>query len=117
MAYLRHSYNGDTLTLIELAGDALIGRHTDCDIIIDDPTVSARHAHLHEIDGGYLIEDLLSTNGVKVEGELVQKTFLREGNIFELGTHAFEYLAHLPTDLAKTLKIKKSWIPGLYYTQ
>lgn len=117
MPYLKHCCNGDTLTVIELGDRAVIGRHSECDILIDDPTISARHAQLVKGGDGYTVEDLNSTNGVRINGELVSRAALTEGSVFVLGAHAFEFLAHLPTDLDKTLKIKKSWIPGIYYTQ
>ncbi|ACR14184.1 ATPase [Teredinibacter turnerae T7901] len=37
--------------------------------------------------------------------------------MFTVGTHDFEFLVDLPTGLERTLKIKKSWIPGIYYTE
>lgn len=117
MPYLKHSCNGETLTVIELGEDAVIGRHQQCNVIIDDPTISARHASVSKVGENYLLTDLQSTNGVRINGEVTASTTLSEGCVFELGTHAFEFLAHLPTDLDKTLKIKKSWIPGLYYTK
>lgn len=117
MPYLRHSCNGETLTVIELGEQAVIGRHKQCDVIIDDPTISARHVRIVRTSEGYSVHDLDSTNGVRFDGDLVAQATLTEGSIFVLGTHAFQFLAHLPTDLDKTLKIKKSWIPGVYYTK
>lgn len=117
MPYLKHSCNGETLTVIELGEQAVIGRHQQCDIIINDPTVSAQHARVSKAGDGYLLTDLHSTNGVRIHGELTASTALTEGCVFELGTHAFQFLTQLPTDLDRTLKIKKSWIPGLYYTK
>lgn len=117
MPYLKHSCNGDTLTVIELRDQAVIGRHRQCDILIDDPTISARHARIVKDKEVYTIEDLDSTNGVRINGELTTRSTLMEGSTFVLGAHTFEFLARLPTDLDKTLKIKKSWIPGVYYTK
>lgn len=117
MPYLKHSCNGETLTVIELGEEAVIGRHQQCSVIIDDPTISARHASVKKDGENYRLTDLQSTNGVRVKGELITALVLSEGCVFELGTHAFEFLAQLPTDLDKTLKIKKSWIPGLYYSK
>ncbi len=45
----------------------LIGRHPDCDIVIDDPTVSRRHAELSRVaDQLYLLNDGGSTCGTFV---------------------------------------------------
>lgn len=117
MPYLRHSHNGETLTVIELGEQVVIGRHKQNNVIIDDPTVSAHHARVSRVGDGYHVTDLQSTNGVRINGGLITTAALTEGSIFVLGTHTFEFLARLPTDLDKTLKIKKSWIPGLYYTK
>lgn len=117
MPYLRHSHNGETLTVIELGEKAEIGRHKQSNVIIDDPTVSAHHARVSKVGDSYHLIDLQSTNGVRVNGELISSTVLTDGSTFTLGTHTFEFLTRLPTDLDKTLRIKKSWIPGLYYTK
>lgn len=51
-------------------GDHLkIGRSTDCQLILDDDYVSTRHARIYRSDGGYLVEDLGSTNGTYLNNE------------------------------------------------
>lgn len=50
-------------------GSWLIGSQTDCDILLGDPTVSRQHARLRFEDGRWLLEDLGSSNGVKVNGQ------------------------------------------------
>ena len=45
----------------------LVGRHGNCDLVIDDPTVSRRHANLCEVGPQlYLLDDLDSTSGTFV---------------------------------------------------
>jgi pSer/pThr/pTyr-binding forkhead associated (FHA) protein len=46
----------------------VIGGGAACDIVVDSPTVSARHCRLTETPGGFLLEDLGSTNGTFVNG-------------------------------------------------
>ncbi len=46
----------------------IIGGRSDCDLVIDQPTVSGRHCRLSRVDGGFLLEDLGSTNGTFVNG-------------------------------------------------
>jgi two-component system, NtrC family, response regulator AtoC len=48
------------------AGTVTIGRHPTCDVVIDDPSVSRRHALVH-LDG-LRIEDLGSANGTRIGG-------------------------------------------------
>ena len=62
-----------------------IGRGPDNMLQIDDPSVSSRHAHLLLIDERYQLQDLGSTNGTRVNSELVTDTFLRLGDRIRFG--------------------------------
>ncbi len=115
MAYLKQRVNGETVNVYELGDSVTIGRHLECQIVVDDPTISARHAQLNKLQFGYLLKDLGSTNGILIGKEKTLEHNLAAGDVFVLGTHEFEYLEALPVDLEQTLKIKKSWIPGIYY--
>jgi hypothetical protein len=48
-----------------------VGSDSGCDIVVDQPTVSARHCRLHARASGYDLEDLGSTNGTYVNGERI----------------------------------------------
>jgi hypothetical protein len=63
----------------------LIGRSRDCDVPLDDPNVSRRHAELRREDGIWIIADLGSTNGVKVNGRRVEQAELQAGDEVMLG--------------------------------
>ena len=63
----------------------LIGRSRDCDLTLDDPNVSRRHAELRHEDGQWLVADLGSTNGVKVNGRRVEQAVLQPGDELALG--------------------------------
>ncbi len=117
MAYLRHYVNGSVVSIYEIKGTVTIGRHPHCNISIDEPTISGRHAQLRVAAASCELIDLDSTNGVRVSGEKVSRALLCNGQLFSLGTHEFEFLLAIPNDLDKTLKIKKSWIPGVYFTE
>ena len=117
MAYLRHLYNGNTVSIYELGDKTILGRRMDCNIHIEDGTVSSSHAEVTLTQGNWSVRDLESTNGVMVRGKRVTEFRLETGMIFSLGTHSFEFLMDLPNDLDQTLRIKKSWIPGVYYTE
>jgi hypothetical protein len=45
-----------------------IGRAADCEVLVDDDSVSAQHARLEFDLGGWRITDLASTNGTAIEG-------------------------------------------------
>jgi hypothetical protein len=64
----------------------LVGRHPNCDVVVDEPSVSRRHAQLTYRDGAWVIQDLASTNGTLVNGERVGRTALRAGDIVTLGS-------------------------------
>lgn len=64
---------------------AVIGRLPECEITLDDPAVSRRHARITDDGGDYRIEDLGSTNGVRVNGESVTSSRLRDGDRVDLG--------------------------------
>jgi hypothetical protein len=69
-----------------LAGERMtIGRSRDCEIVIDDPNVSRRHAEVRKTIEGWLVVDLGSTNGVKVNGRRVHEEVLRPGDKITLG--------------------------------
>jgi Protein of unknown function (DUF3662)/FHA domain len=64
---------------------AIVGRSRECDIVLEDPNVSRRHAELRQDDGSWTIVDLGSTNGVKVNGRRTDRAELREGDRITLG--------------------------------
>ena len=71
----------------ELANSALVlGRSRDCDIPVDDPNASRRHAEIRHENGAYWIVDLDSTNGVTVNGERVKRAKLEPDDTVLIGT-------------------------------
>lgn len=119
MAYLKHSLNGEAAALYELSTEheIVIGRHSDCHIVIDDPTISGHHAKIKPQAGALWLYDMGSTNGIRIGKHSVQAQQLSSGDVFVLGVHQFEFKQDPITELDQTLKIKKSWIPGVYYTE
>jgi hypothetical protein len=63
----------------------LIGRSRDCDVTLEDPNASRRHAELRNEDGRWIVTDLGSTNGVKVNGRRVEEAVLQPGDELALG--------------------------------
>ncbi|HWO08964.1 MAG TPA: sigma 54-interacting transcriptional regulator [Polyangiaceae bacterium] len=64
----------------------LVGAHVGCQLAIDDPTISARHARLTATAEGVLVEDLGSKNGVYIAGARVERALLRAGDgYFSIG--------------------------------
>lgn len=53
-------------------GRVLIGRGSDCDIVLPERQTSRHHARIERDDGGYLLRDLGSKNGTYVNGQEVR---------------------------------------------
>ncbi len=68
--------------------ELFIGRDLTNDIVINDAEISRRHARLVSQAGGYVLEDLGSTNGTFVNGQrLASPYILRPGETVTLGEH------------------------------
>jgi hypothetical protein len=74
--------------LVVPPGGAVLGRSRDSDIVLDDSNVSRRHAEISPSGAdGWLIKDLGSTNGVRVNGRNIDGPHpLESGDRVELGT-------------------------------
>ncbi|HSK92236.1 MAG TPA: DUF3662 and FHA domain-containing protein [Euzebyales bacterium] len=78
---------------ITLPNEAVIGRMPGCDVQLDDPSVSRRHARISRASNGWLIEDLGSTNGITVNGASVEREYLSGGEDIELGNVRMRFRA------------------------
>lgn len=102
-----------------------IGRRVESDITIDDISVSGDHAILevedsveYEGEHNYYINDLGSTNGTFVNESEAKRQRLKHNDIIRIGWINFRfYDDSLDDALEKTRKIKKSWIPGVFYSK
>ncbi|MEI6079991.1 MAG: FHA domain-containing protein [bacterium] len=92
----------------------LFGRAADCDVVITDPSVSRNHAELIKAEGGYILKDLKSSNGVFVNGKKVADHYLASGDVFTIGNHAYRYmeLESMPVNYASQSRMDGT-IPGI----
>ncbi|MGI8711704.1 MAG: FhaA domain-containing protein [Solirubrobacteraceae bacterium] len=68
-------------------GGATMGRSRQCDVMVDDPNVSRAHAEIRPRGGSWVVTDLQSTNGSRLNGRrLEQPEVLKPGDEIELGT-------------------------------
>ncbi|MEK7949851.1 FHA domain-containing protein [Luteolibacter soli] len=68
-----------------------MGRGSENDIVIDDGSVSVRHAVMERLDGGYQLRDLGSTNGIKLDGVQKETIPLRHGLSVKIGDVSFDF--------------------------
>jgi pSer/pThr/pTyr-binding forkhead associated (FHA) protein len=65
----------------------VIGRELDCDIVIDDKSVSRRHCLIEVTSRGLLFRDLDSKNGSFVNGTFVSEEFVTLDDVIRLGNY------------------------------
>ena len=69
-------------------GDMTIGRHSTCDIVLnDDKSVSGKHAVIKTVGRKSTLEDLGSTNGTFIESGRITQHELRHGETIIIGSH------------------------------
>ena len=125
MAMLVLTHKGLTLKRIPLNQPELrIGRKTDSDLFVDDMLASQNHALVERREnadspGGvdFFIRDLGSTNHTYVNGSPVEMKKLVHNDVIVIGKHTFKFIDEAVDPGDKTSKLKKSWIPGVYYTE
>lgn len=73
-------------------GGATIGRSRQCDVMIEDPNVSRTHAEVRPRGGSWVLTDLNSTNGSRLNGRrLDAPEVLKPGDEIEIGTSALTF--------------------------
>jgi FHA domain/zinc-ribbon domain len=70
-----------------------IGRSPDCDIFLDDVTVSRNHAVLIEDGGHFSVEDQGSLNGTFVNRRRIDRAPLQEGDELQVGKYRMTFIA------------------------
>jgi len=72
----------------------VIGRLADCDIVIEDSNASRRHAEIRQDGTDYLLTDLGSTNGTRLNGSVVRSQLLTHGDQISIGAWSFVFEAN-----------------------
>jgi pSer/pThr/pTyr-binding forkhead associated (FHA) protein len=77
----------------EAIGDqALIGRSPECDVFLDDVTVSRRHAELTRDGNVFTIRDLGSLNGTFVNRRRIESSVLEDDDEVQIGKYRMTFL-------------------------
>ena len=105
MARLIITHQGTIIKEYDLVKEKItVGRKPSNDIVLDDPTVSGVHAAFLHMQHTY-IEDMKSTNGVKLNGKPVNKRQLNHGDIVLVGQHEFKFIDDAVQDFESTVVI------------
>jgi len=70
----------------------MIGRSPDCEIFLDDVTVSRKHAVLLRKDGAFFVEDLGSLNGTFLNRRRIESGELADGDELQIGKYRLTFL-------------------------
>ena len=65
-------------------GGAVLGRGLDCDIVLDEPSVSRKHCRIVSEKADWIIEDLDSRSGVIINGQASSENPLKQGDEIKL---------------------------------
>jgi pSer/pThr/pTyr-binding forkhead associated (FHA) protein len=68
----------------------LIGRHEECDIQLNSRKVSRKHCCVAQVFDYFVVRDLGSTNGVRVNGVRVQEGTMRPGDELTIGNYRYQ---------------------------
>lgn len=115
MSKLILSFEGTVLATVVVNKDRItIGRKPENDIQVDNLAVSGHHAAVLRVGNDVVLEDLNSTNGTIVNGQLVQKHVLKNFDVIELGKHKLKYLVEAQASAAgmeKTMVMRRPLVP------
>lgn len=70
--------------------ETVLGRENACDVCLNDPRISRRHARLSCVDGFVCLEDMGSANGSRVNNQRGFRFLLNEGDTIRIGDTVFK---------------------------
>jgi len=87
VADLQAAWRGPRVPMLALPSKSMsIGRSPDCDCLLSEPSVSRRHAQLRRDGERWLLRDLGSRNGTRLNGARVtEEVEVRPGDQISLG--------------------------------
>lgn len=82
----------------------VLGRHRDCDVVVNDKAASRNHTRLEHREGGWWVVDLGSANGTKLnQQKVVAATRLRDGDLISIGESLLKFTDSSARNLNQTL--------------
>ncbi len=79
-----------TSYVLDTGGENLIGRGTECQIMVTDPLCSRIHAVVEQRNGAWVVCDQ-SRNGTFVNGQKIDEAVLDEGHVLRTGSTEFTF--------------------------
>ena len=79
---------GDPVPLLK--DKLLVGRRSHCDIQLRFPNVSSHHCELEFVNGFWRVQDVGSSNGIKINGERLDSKWLMPGDVLSISRHRYE---------------------------
>jgi hypothetical protein len=101
LAHLRVASGGGPAEWFALTGErVVVGRSRECELILPDVLLSRRHAELLRSEAGWLVRDLGSLNGTRLNGVRIEReTRLKDGDAIEIADWSLVFRdAELPSD-------------------
>jgi hypothetical protein len=68
----------------------LIGRHQECDIQIPSRKISRKHCCIAQVEDHFVVRDLCSTNGIRINGNRVNEGALKAGDELTIGSFRYQ---------------------------
>lgn len=116
MAKLVISFEGAVVKTVPLNKERItIGRRAENDIQVDNLGVSGEHAVIVTMANDCVVEDLHSTNGTMVNGQLTEKRLLQNNDVIEIGKHKMKFVveaAPASANFEKTMVIRRPGAPA-----
>ena len=86
------SLDGSIVSEVQLEKPVtVVGRHPDCDVVIDHPAISGRHMLFRVVNKTVYAEDLASTNGTRVNGLATNHHVVHHLDLIEVGRHKIHF--------------------------
>lgn len=91
-----------------------IGRDPDCDLTLDSPVVSRRHARLERAGLAHVLIDLGSTNGTYVNSQRINRRELSAGDVVQIGPYRLTYQPHA---ISQVISAQRGRLDALHLTR
>ncbi|MFA9406537.1 MAG: FHA domain-containing protein, partial [Anaerolineales bacterium] len=108
---LTGEFVGREFNLIE--GETTIGRGKENIIQVLDPKASRAHAVIRFKDGRYTLEDLGSSGGTRINGELVSTAELQNNDTITIGETTFKAYNVVDIESAATIRADEDAVPTM----